>query len=66
MKKHNSCVTMASKIRQFFCRHTWRPIKVEYRYPEYRGGRIITCKKCQCVKCNKIAYIHFHDKTIIN
>lgn len=57
---------MASKIRQFFCRHTWRPLKVEYRYRDYTNGKPTVCKKCQCRKCGKIGYIHFFEKTMID
>lgn len=52
-------------LRRLFHRHTWRPLKVEYRYRDYQTGRKVTAKRCQCRDCGKIAYIHFDEKNII-
>ena len=47
-------------------RHTWRTLKVEYRYPDRKTpGRMITVKRCQCRDCGKILYIHFDGKNIV-
>ena len=51
-------------LRKLFHRHTWRPLRVEYRYREYHSGRKVTVKRCQCRVCGKIDYIHFYGKTI--
>ena len=50
-------------FRRLFHRHTWRPLRTEYRY--FDGWMKITVKKCQCRVCDKIAYIHFNGKDII-
>ena len=51
--------------RLFFHRHTWRPLRTEYRYTDYNTGNLITVKRCQCRDCGKIAYIHFEGKTAL-
>ena len=55
---------MFNRIKEMFCRHTWRPLRTEYRYREYETGRWVVVKRCQCRKCGKLAYNHFVDKTI--
>ncbi len=51
--------------RLFFHRHTWRPLRTEYRYNIHDTGQRITVKRCQCRDCGKIAYIHFEGKTAL-
>ena len=51
-------------FKRLFHRHTWRPLKTQYRYKEYGRGKIAV-KKCQCRDCGKIEYIHFNGKDII-
>lgn len=52
-------------FKSLFHRHTWKPLKVMYRYREYRNGRQIAVKRCQCVGCGKIDYFHFDGKKLI-
>ena len=53
-------------FKRLFHKHTWKPLKVVYRYTEYGGwGRKITVKRCQCVECGRIEYIHFDGKNMI-
>lgn len=56
---------MKKFFRRLFHRHTWRVLRTEYRYTEYRSGRKITVKRCQCRECGKITYIHFAGKDIM-
>lgn len=51
--------------KKLFHRHTWRVLRTEYRYTEYRSGRKITVKRCQCRECGKITHIHFAGKDIL-
>ena len=51
-------------FKRLFHRHTWKPLKVEYRYWDYRTGRKVTVKRCQCRECGKIEHIHFDGKNI--
>ena len=53
-----------SIFRKLFHRHTWQPMKTVYRYREYRYGKQITVKRCQCRECGKIVYLHFDGKNI--
>lgn len=53
-------------FKRLFHRHTWKPLKVMYRYREYRSGRQIAVKRCQCVGCGKIVYLHFDGKNILH
>lgn len=55
---------MFNRLKEMFCRHTWRALRTEYRYQT--GYQIVTVKRCQCRKCGKISYIHFIDKKIIH
>ena len=50
-------------FKRLFHRHTWRPLKTEYRY-KVDGRLKIRVKKCQCRDCGQIAYIHFNGKDI--
>lgn len=52
-------------FRRLFHRHTWTPVRIMYRYTEYKSGRKITVKKCQCRECGRIRFMHFCGKTII-
>lgn len=40
-------------FKRLFHRHTWRPMKVMYRYREGGCGRQIAVKRCQCVVCGR-------------
>lgn len=40
-------VNFISKIRQFFCRHEWRPTKFQ---------ALVPVTSYECVKCGKHAY----------
>lgn len=51
--------------RLLFHRHTWQPLRVIYRYKEYRTGRLITVKRCQCRVCGKLTFYHFDGKNIV-
>lgn len=53
-------------FKKMIHRHTWQPLKVMYRYREYRYGRQITVKRCQCRICGKIEYHHFCGKDILD
>ena len=46
-------------------RHTWKPLKVVYRYMDYNTGMQISVRRCQCQGCGRIEYLHFHGKDII-
>ena len=48
-------------------RHTWRPLKVAYRYRDWRRGKsqIVTVRRCQCRKCGKVAHVHFAGKDVV-
>lgn len=52
-------------FKRLFHRHTWRKLRIEYRYWDYRTGQKITVKRCQCRECGKIEYIHFAEKDIV-
>lgn len=56
-------IEMIKQIKQYFCRHTWRPLRVEYRYQ--LGCKTVIVRRCQCRKCGKIDYIHFDYKNIV-
>ena len=49
-------------------RHTWRPLKVAYRYKEHRGNnsRTVIVRRCQCRKCGRVAHVHFAGKTVVD
>lgn len=52
-------------LRRLFHRHSWRPLKVMYRYRDLGTHRQITVKRCQCQVCGKMEYIHFAGKNIV-
>ena len=52
-------------IRRLLHRHTWRKLKVIYRYRDYQTGRKVTVYRCQCDICDKIQTIHFDGKTVV-
>ena len=52
-------------FKNLFHRHTWKPLKVMYRYREYSSGRQISVKRCQCRGCGKIEYRHFCGKEML-
>lgn len=52
-------------FKKLLHRHTWRPLRTEYRYMDYNTGNLITVKRCQCRDCGKIVYIHFNGKNIM-
>ena len=52
-------------FKRLFHKHTWKPLKVIYRYKEGGWGRQITVKRCQCTVCGRIEYIHFDGKNIV-
>lgn len=52
-------------LRKLFHRHTWRKLKVEYRYRDYTTGRKVAVYRCQCRDCNKISRLRFFEKEII-
>ena len=52
-------------FKRLLHRHTWRKLKTEYLYRDYKTGRKITVKRCQCRDCGEIKYIHFADKEIL-
>lgn len=51
-------------FNKLFHRHTWRKLRTEYRYKDYRTGKRIAVKRCQCQVCGRIEYIHFYGKDI--
>ena len=53
-----------SVFRKLFHRHTWRQIRVEYRYRDYQTGVKVTVRRCQCRECGRIDYIHFDGKNV--
>lgn len=53
-------------LRRLFHRHSWRPMKVMYRYKEGSWGPEIAVRKCQCQVCGKIQYVHFRGKTVVH
>lgn len=56
-------IDMIKQIKEFFCRHAWKPLRTEYKYSiRYET---VTVKRCQCRKCGKIDYIHFNGKKIV-
>lgn len=52
-------------FKKLFHKHTWKPLKVIYRYQDWRCNRQIAVKRCQCVVCGRIEYIHFDGKNMI-
>ena len=52
-------------FKRLFHRHSWRPLKVMYRYRDLGTHRQITVKRCQCQVCGKMEYIHFAGKNIV-
>ena len=52
-------------LKRIVHRHTWRQLRTEYKYRDYRTGDKVTVKRCQCRVCDKIAYFHFNGKDII-
>lgn len=52
-------------LRRLRHRHTWRALRTQYRYFDYRTGQKIEVKRCQCRECGKIDYIHFSGKNIV-
>ena len=52
-------------LKRIFHRHTWRQLRTEYRYPDYKTGKKVTVKRCQCRVCGKLQYFHFYGKDII-
>ena len=51
-------------FRRLFHRHTWKPLKTLYRYWDYRTGKRITVKRCQCYGRGQIRTMHFDGKDI--
>lgn len=51
-------------FRRLFHRHTWRTLRVEYRYKDWKTGHRIAVKRCQCRECGVIRYLHFDQKEI--
>lgn len=51
------------RMKEYFCRHTWKPLRTMYRYNS--GYAKIEVKRCQCQKCGKIAHLHFNGKKIV-
>ena len=56
---------MIKWFKKLYHRHTWRPLKVQYRYWDYRTGQQLEVKRCQCRECGKIEYHHFSGKNLI-
>lgn len=52
------------RIKEYFCRHTWKPLRTTYRYKDRYAT--IEVKRCQCQKCGKIAHLHFNGKKILH
>ena len=52
-------------FKRLFHKHTWRPMKLVYRYREGGCGRQIAVKRCQCTVCGRIEYVHFDGKNMI-
>lgn len=50
-------------LKRLIHRHTWRPLKTEYRY--HSGCKSVSVKRCQCRECGKIEHIHFNGKDIV-
>ena len=51
-------------FKKLWHRHTWKPLKTVYRYKDRDGYFQISVKKCQCLGCGKIDYIHFVGKNV--
>ena len=56
---------MIKWFKKLYHRHTWRPLRTQYRYVDYRTGHKIAVKRCQCRECGKFAYLHFDGKDIV-
>ena len=52
-------------FKRLFHRHTWRPMKVMYRYRDIGSRRQIAVKRCQCTVCGRIEYRHFDGKNML-
>ena len=50
-------------FKRLIHRHTWRPLKTEYRYRN--RYKTVAVKRCQCRECGKIQHIHFEGKDIV-
>ena len=50
-------------FKRLIHRHTWKPLKTEYRYRS--GCQSVAVKRCQCRECGKIMHIHFNGKDIV-
>ena len=50
-------------LKRLIHRHTWKPLKTEYRYRD--GCKSVVVKRCQCRECGKIRHIHFSGKDIL-
>lgn len=40
--------------------------KKEYSYWDYSRGHFVTVYRCQCRTCNKIEYLPFNGKELVN
>lgn len=56
---------MIKWFKKLYHRHTWRPLRTQYRYCDYRTGQKIEVKRCQCRECGRIEYHHFSGKNLI-
>lgn len=52
-------------FRRLRHRHIWHPLKTEYRFKDFKNGKKITVKRCQCRGCGRIEYFHFDGKDIL-
>lgn len=53
-------------LRKLLHRHIWRRIRKEYRCWDYSRGCYVTVYRCQCRICNKIDYLSFKGKELLN
>lgn len=53
-------------FKKLLHRHTWRKLKKQYSYREYSNGHKVTVYRCQCRICNKIDYLSFKGKELLN
>lgn len=53
-------------FKKLLHRHIWRRLRKEYNYWDYSRGQYVTVYRCQCRICNKIDYLSFKGKELLN
>ena len=53
-------------FKKLLHRHIWRRLRKEYTCWDYSRGQYVTVYRCQCRGCNKIEYLPFNGKELLN